>query len=461
MNRVDHYDAIVIGAGQAGVPLVRCLAVEAKLRTALIERSHVGGTCINEGCTPTKTMIASAKVAYLARRAAEFGIRTGPVAVDLAAVWRRKREIVESWRSGSEHRLANTDGLDLIYGEARFDGPGTLDVRLPGGMFRRFGSAVTILQRQPQVLPQEDPDVAEEITAILREDGIEVLLEAKASRVEPDDRGVRVAVHTPQGDRDMMGSHLLLAAGRVPNTDRLNLDAAGIATDRRGYIEVNERLETSAPGVWAMGDVTGGPAFTHISYDDFRIIRTNLIKGGQATTTAGRLVPYTVFIDPQLGRVGMTERQARERGYQIRVAKLPMGHVARAIEIGETRGFMKAVVDGETDRILGCAVLGVEGGEIMGILQLAIATGVPYQVLKNKILPPDARGSLEQPVPGVGARAHRARAVADRILCGRDQPTGGLPAGPHAGGAWLAVDRPHARLRIARPGGNARRGNLV
>jgi pyruvate/2-oxoglutarate dehydrogenase complex dihydrolipoamide dehydrogenase (E3) component len=195
---------------------------------------------------------------------------------------------------------------------------------------------------------------------------------------------IQLTVRTRGAERTVAGSHLLAATGRVPNTDHLNLGAAGIEVDSRGYVKVNERLETTAPGVYAMGDVKGGPAFTHISYDDFRIVRTNLLKGGHASTR-GRPVPYTVFIDPQLGRVGMTERDARARGYNIRVAKLPMSSVARAIEIGETRGFMKAVVDAETDRILGCAILAIEGGELMGILQLAIAGGVPYQVLRDKI----------------------------------------------------------------------------
>ncbi len=255
-------------------------------------------------------------------------------------------------------------------------------------MFRRFGSAVTIIQRQTQLLPQEDADVAEEVAKILREDGIEVLLNSEALRTEQEPKGgSRLTVRTPAGERTLVGSHLLVAAGRIPNTDRLNLAAAGVQTDTRGFIQVNERLETNVPGIYALGDVKGGPAFTHISYDDFRVIRTNLVRGGRGghTRTTGRSVPYTIFIDPQLGRVGLTEREARARAYNVRIAKLPMSHVARAIEVDETRGFMKAVVDADTDQILGCAILGIEGGEIMGILQVAMRGKVPYTIIQDDI----------------------------------------------------------------------------
>ncbi len=449
MSPVDHFDAIVIGAGQAGVPLSVCLAVEKGMRTALVEREHVGGTCINEGCTPTKTMIASARVAYLTRRAIDYGIHTGAVRVDLARIRQRKRDIVNSWREGSERRLQRTPGLELVSGEATFVGPKTVEVQMQTGqlrrlaadmifintgcrpakppvrgldsvpaldstsimeleavpehllilgggyvglefgqMFRRFGSAVTIIQRQKQLLPQEDTDVAEEVAKILREDGIEVLLSSEALSVERDSKGgILLTVRAPAGERTLEGSHLLVAAGRVPNTDRLDLAAAGVQIDTHGFIQANERLETNVPGIYALGDVKGGPAFTHISYDDFRIIRTNLIRGGRGghTRTTGRSVPYTIFIDPQLGRVGLTEREARAKGYNIRVAKLPMSHVARAIEVDETRGFMKAVVDADTDQILGCAILGIEGGEVMGILQVAIMSKVPYTIIQDDI----------------------------------------------------------------------------
>lgn len=449
MASTVRFDAIVIGAGQAGVPLAKCLAVRAGLRTALIERAQVGGTCINRGCTPTKTMVASARIAHLARRVEEFGVRAGPVTVDMEKVRQRARDIVSSWRSGSERRLKKTERLELIYGEARFVGPRTVEVKtlevgvlrltankifinagarpvtpritgldlvpvldstsimeldhvpehllvLGGGyiglefgqMFRRFGARVTIVQRRPQLLPREDADVASEIAEILREDGIDVLLKSDAVRAfRRSDGKIRLSLRTPNGERTLVGSHLLAATGRMLNTDALDLAAAGVETDRRGYIKVNDRLETNVAGVFALGDINGGPAFTHIAYDDFRVIRANLLKHGQGghMRTTDRLVPYTIFIDPQLGRVGLTERGARQRGLKIRVAKLPMSHVARAIEIGETRGFIKAVVDAETDQILGCAVLSSEGGEVMGILQVAMAGKIPYKTLRDDI----------------------------------------------------------------------------
>jgi pyruvate/2-oxoglutarate dehydrogenase complex dihydrolipoamide dehydrogenase (E3) component len=415
-------------------------------KTALIERAHVGGTCVNVGCTPTKTMVASARVAHLARRAADYGVHTGPVTVDLERVRQRKRDIVDSFRSGSERRIEQTDGVDLIMGEARFTGARSVEVRrdgaetlllaadlifintgdrpasppvdglsrvptlnsttimeldhvpehlliLGGGyiglefgqMFRRFGSAVTIIQRGHQLLAREDADVADEVAKILREDGVEVLLDAEARHVEQDaNRALRLTVRQPEGERTLEGSHLLVAAGRTPNTEALDLPAAGVQTDQRGYVQANERLETNVPGIYALGDVKGGPAFTHISYDDFRIIRTNLLDGGHATT-ADRPVPYTVFIDPQLGRVGLTEEQARQSGRPIRVAKLPMSSVARALEVDETRGFMKAVVDAETQQILGAAVLGIEGGEVMAVLEVAMVGHLPYTALRDGV----------------------------------------------------------------------------
>lgn len=442
----QHYDALIIGAGQAGVPLARALATAGR-RTALIEREHVGGTCINEGCTPTKTMVASGRVAYLARRGDDYGVRAGPVSVDLARVRERKRAIVERFRSGSQRRLESTANLDLILADARFTGIRELEIRstrnggearrvsadlvfinaggrpsqpalegldrvsaldstsimelaeLPehllvmgGGyiglefaqMFRRFGSRVTIVQRNPQLLPNEDADIAAEVKAILEQDGVEVMLAAESHCVAQQGREVRLGLRTPSGDRTIAGSHLLLAAGRTPNTDRLHCAAGGIELDDKGFIKANARLETTAPGVYALGDIKGGPQFTHISYDDFRIIRTNLLEGGTATTD-GRLVPYTVFIDPQLGRVGVTEKEARKQGRDIRVAKLPMSSVARALEMDESRGFMKAVVDAATGRILGAAVLGVEGGELMSVIQLAMMGGVGARTLREAI----------------------------------------------------------------------------
>jgi pyruvate/2-oxoglutarate dehydrogenase complex dihydrolipoamide dehydrogenase (E3) component len=440
----EQYDCLILGSGQAGGPLATALA-NAGRKTALIERAHVGGTCINEGCTPTKTMVASARVAYLARRGADYGVGAGTVTVDMQRVRQRKRDIVTSFRGGSERRIEAAPNLDLIYGEARFTGPKTVQVTLNAGatreltaetifintgerpatptvpgldpartlnstsimeldvvpahllligggyvglefaqMFRRFGSQVTIIQRGKQLLGREDADVAEAVARILAEDGIEILLNSAPTQATTTGDGVTLHVKTPDGERDLTGSHVLAAAGRVPNTEALNLAAAGVATDGRGYIQVNERLETNAPGIYALGDVKGPPAFTHISYDDFRIIRTNLLEHGAATTT-GRLVPYTVFIDPQLGRVGLGEDEARAQGRAIKVASMPMSYVARADEVDESRGFMKAVVDAETKQILGCAVLGIEGGELMAMMQIAMMGRLPYTVLRDAV----------------------------------------------------------------------------
>jgi pyruvate/2-oxoglutarate dehydrogenase complex dihydrolipoamide dehydrogenase (E3) component len=440
MSPPAKYDAIVIGAGQAGVPLSTALAGSGR-RTLLIEREHVGGTCINEGCTPTKTMVASARVAYLARRGADYGVDTGDVRVNLPKVRERKRNIVESFRAGSRRRVESAEGLDLVLGEARFTAPRTvaLDGRsfegdlvfintggrpaapdvpgldavapldstsimelervpehllvLGGGyiglefaqMFRRFGSRVTIIQRGRQLLPLEDEDVADAVLGVLREDGVDVSLRAEARCAERlEDGKVRLVVGSAGEERAIVGSHVLAAAGRVPNTDRLQPGAGGVETDSRGFIRVNERLETTASGVYALGDVKGGPAFTHISYDDFRIIRANLIDGG-SRTTAGRLVPYTVFTDPQLGRIGLTERQAREAGRTYRVAAMPMSHVARALEVDEPRGLMKVLVDPESRLLLGAAVLGLEGGEIMAMIQLAMMGDLPYDRLRDAV----------------------------------------------------------------------------
>lgn len=444
MTMMETYDAIIIGAGQSGMPLARAFA-EAGRRTALVERDYVGGTCINVGCTPSKTMYASARVAYLTRRAADYGIGTGEVRVSMADVRERKRRIVESFRTGSLRRIEQTENLELLSGEARFTGGRSLEVRMQNGpprvlsadhifintgarpaspsidgladaptldstsimdldavpehlivlgggyiglefgqMFRRFGSRITIVQRGSQLLPQEDADVASEVAEILREDGIEVLLNSQPIKAEGSAGDIRLTVLTPVDTRSLAGSHLLVATGRAPNTEALNLTAAGIETNERGFVKVNERLETTAPGVYALGDVNGGPAFTHISYDDFRIIRTNLLEGG-IVTTIDRLVPYTVFIDPQLGRCGLTEQQARAENRNIRVARMPMNYVARALEMDEARGMMKVVVDAETNRILGCAVLGVEGGEVMAALQVAMMGELSYTALRDGV----------------------------------------------------------------------------
>jgi pyruvate/2-oxoglutarate dehydrogenase complex dihydrolipoamide dehydrogenase (E3) component len=364
----------------------------------------------------------------------------------MTVVRKRKRDIVDSFRNGGQRRIESTQGVDLLMGEAAFIGPKTLEVHLNSGevrqltadtifintgerpavpslkgvesvptlnstsimeldtlpehllvmgggyvglefgqMFRRFGSQVTIIQRGGQLLAREDTDIAEAVADILREDGIEVLLQTAALQVAQDVSGnIQLTVRTPEGERTLSGSHLLLAAGRVPNTDKLNLDATGIQTDKRGYIPVNDKLETNVPGIYALGDVKGGPAFTHISYDDFRIIRTNLLEHGNASIK-DRILPYTVFIDPQLGRVGMSEAEARKQGRNIKVAKMPMNYVARALEVDESRGIMKAVVDADTQQILGAAILGIEGGEIMAMLEIAMMGKLPYPVLREAV----------------------------------------------------------------------------
>jgi pyruvate/2-oxoglutarate dehydrogenase complex dihydrolipoamide dehydrogenase (E3) component len=442
MTNQQQYDAVIIGSGQGGTPLSMALA-GAGMRTALIERKHVGGTCINEGCTPTKTMVASGRVAYLARRAADYGVHTGTISVDMVKVRQRKRDIVDTFRNGSQSRLEKTANLELIFGDVSFSGPKTIVVRsqdggqrtisakyifinagmrasrpkldgletvpfldnisimeldavpdhllvLGGGyiglefgqLFRRLGSRVTIVQSASQLLTHEDPDIAEEITKILRQDGIEVLLSAEATHARRVGKSVELKVPSKNNSTALVGSHLLVATGRVPNSDTLNLAAAGIKTCARGVIQVNDRLETTAEGVYALGDIKGGPAFTHISYDDFRIIRANLIEKKSASTR-DRQVPYTVFIDPELGRVGLTEAEARGQGRNIRVAKLPMTRVARALEVDETRGFMKAIVDAESNQILGAAILGIEGGEIMSALEIAMMGKLPYMALRD------------------------------------------------------------------------------
>jgi len=439
-----QYDAIVIGSGQGGTPLAKALA-KAGRKTAIIERQYIGGTCVNVGCTPTKTMFNSARVAYLARRSADFGVHSGAVTVNMSEVRARKQGIVDSFRDGGLRGVETTSGLDLFKGEASFTGSHSIEVSLNDGgkatlaaenifintggrpakpeiegiadisvldstsimeldelpehllvlgggyiglefgqMFRRYGSQVTIIQRGERLLNREDPDVADEVAKILGEDGITVLLSSEATRAERHGGGLRLTVRTPDGDQPIDGSHLLAAAGRTPNTDSLNLPAAGIETDKHGSVKVNDRLETNVPGIYAIGDVKGGPQFTHISYDDFRIIRANLIEGGDATIR-DRLVPYTVFMDPQLGRVGLTEAEARALGLKIRVGKLPMTSVARAIEMSETRGFIKALVDADTNQILGCAALGVEGGELMAMIEIAMLGRLPYTVLKEAI----------------------------------------------------------------------------
>jgi len=443
----ETYDAVIIGTGQGGVPLSLALA-RAGRRTAVIERAQVGGTCVNVGCTPTKTMIASARAAALTRRAGELGLKPLAVEADLGRIKARKRRIVESFRAGSRRRLEQAENLTFLEGEAHFTGARTLRVDLAyggsrvlkagqffintggrpavpelpgldsvpfldsasimeldtlpgrllvlgggyiglefGQMFRRFGSEVAVIHRGRQLLSREDEDVGAAVAEILTTEGMEVLLNARARQVESRGRDkLRLTCDLDGREKQVEGTHLLVAVGRTPNTDGLGLEHAGIETDKRGFILVNERLETNVPGVFALGDVKGGPAFTHISYDDFRVLAANLLSGsGGRRSISGRTVPYAVFIDPQLGRVGLSEKEARALDLDFKVAKMPMGYVARALETGESSGFMKALVDPKTERILGAAVLGLEGGEIMAMLQIAMMGGLPYTRLRDAV----------------------------------------------------------------------------
>lgn len=441
---MEKFDVIIIGAGQAGNPLSSAFA-EAGKQTALLEEKYVGGTCINYGCTPTKTMVASAEIAYLAHRSEAYGVHLQDVRVDMKQVRQRKEAVVTSFRGGSEQRIVAA-GVNLIYGKAMFTGNKTLEVVTPEGetivltaetiiinaggrpslpniaglrevpyldstsimeledvpehlivigggyialefgqMFRRFGSQVTILQHSGQLLGREDEDVATAMREILEEDGIEVYLNAKTTVVsQTGDQRIALQVTIPEGEITIKGSHLLAAAGRIPNTDGLGLDKTDVLVDERGFIQVNDRLETNVSGIYAAGDIKGGPAFTHIAYDDFRILKANILEAGNLTTK-GRMVPYVLFTDPQLGRIGMSEAEARAAGLEIQVAKIPMSYVARAIETERTRGFMKAVVDVTSKQILGAAVLGMEGGEIMAMLQIAMMGKLPYTALRDAI----------------------------------------------------------------------------
>ncbi len=436
---MPHFDAIVIGSGQAGVPLSEKLA-DHGWAVALIEKGDFGGTCINTGCTPTKTMIASAEVAHYARNADRWGVRAGAVSVDLPKVVARKDRVVAQSRSGLNRKVEERKTLHLYRGNARFigahvirvgeeqleserifintgmrpvvpplEGLGGIDfldnasimrltevpehlVVLGGGyigmefgqMFRRFGSRVTVVERSQQILAHEDADVAEALQQALEGEGIRFVMGATTTRVGKEQGGVAVSVEMKGTTEKVRGTHLLVATGRRPNTDDMGLQDAGVQTDQRGFIRVNNRLETSVPGVWALGDVKGGPAFTHISFNDYQIVYANLVDG-KALTTDNRPVPYAVFTDPQLGRAGMTEKEARAAGRRLKVGKIPMSWVARAVERDETAGLMKLVVDAETDRILGAAILASEGGEIVQILQAVMLAGAPYTLLKEAI----------------------------------------------------------------------------
>jgi pyruvate/2-oxoglutarate dehydrogenase complex dihydrolipoamide dehydrogenase (E3) component len=419
------FDAIIIGAGQAGPSLAGRLDA-AGMRVAIIERHLVGGTCVNTGCKPTKTLVASAYAAHTARRGADYGFSRSDVTIDMPAVAARARKVILDSRKGNEDWLEGMDNVELIRGHARFTGPHTITVdgeeltaprifinvggrasipdmpgldtvpyltnsgivaleELPrhlvivGGsyiglefaqMYRRFGAEVTIIERSDRLIRREDPDVSEAVREILEAEGITVRTGADCIGFARHEEGVSVSVSCETDPSPVVGSHVLVAVGRRPNTDDLGLDAAGIETDSHGYITVDDYLETSAEGVWALGDCNGRGAFTHTAYNDFEIVAANLLDG-EDRRVSQRLLGYALYIDPPLGRVGMTEAEAERSGKRLLVSKRPMTRVGRAVEKGETQGFMKIVADADTQRILGAAILGTGGDEVVhGILDM-------------------------------------------------------------------------------------------
>lgn len=441
---MKQYDAIVIGSGQGGTPLAKKLAKKG-LKTAIIERRFVGGTCINDGCTPTKTMVASARMMRVAGKSKELGVSIKNAALHFKKVIKRKNKIVEEFRNSGEQGLLKTENLDLIFGEASFISNKELKIivkdgseesisaqkifintggrptvpnidgldkvkylnsttimelkELPehlviigagyislefGQMFRRFGSKVTMLEHSEKFLSREDDDVAEEIKKFLQDEGIKIYTNCAVQKVSSKNKKVFVTVSINNEQKKISGSHLLVATGRTPNTDSLQLQNTDIKTEERGHIIVNEKLETSVEGIYALGDVKGGSEFTHISYNDYIIVYHNLFNNANESTK-NRLVPYTMFTDPQLGRIGLSENDAKKKNINYRVAKLPMNYVARAIETNETTGFMKAIVDADTKQILGATVIGEQGGEMMSMLEIAMMGNITYDVLRNAI----------------------------------------------------------------------------
>lgn len=441
MPQPEQYDVLVLGSGGGG-KLTAWHAGRSGKRTAVVERKWIGGSCPNVACLPSKNEIRSAEVAHLAREGAEFGVMTGPVKVDMAKVRQRKRDMVD--RLIAAHlKNYKESGAELIMGTGRFVAPKTLEVSLNDGgkrtltgaqvfinvgtraaipnipgleeakplthvealdldvlpthlivigggyaglelaqAYRRFGSEVTIVEGGPQVMGREDADAAREIRRILADEGIEIHVGAQLLKVSGQSGNkVSLALRDSDGERKIQGSHILVAAGRVPNTAGAGLDKAGVQLDERGFVKVNERLETSAPDVWALGDCAGSPLFTHISEDDFRIVRDNLAGGKRSTRD--RLVPYCMFTDPPLAHVGLSEREAERQGVKTRIAKLPMSAVLRAQATGQTEGFMKALVGASDDRILGFTMIGAEAGEVMAVVQTAMMAGLPYTRLRD------------------------------------------------------------------------------
>jgi pyruvate/2-oxoglutarate dehydrogenase complex dihydrolipoamide dehydrogenase (E3) component len=447
----EHFDAVVIGSGQGGNPLAKAMAKHG-WKTAVVERRYAGGTCVNDGCTPSKTIDASARVAYLARRGADFGVHTGDIRIEMPEIYARKQKIVLESRENNAKGLTADPNCSLLMGEASFaeqqptDGTYLLDLKMSDGtarqisavrvflntgerphipseiegldrvpfldstsimelqtvpghlvvigagyialefaqMFLRFGATVTVLERGERLAPHEDDDVAECLRGILSEDGIHIITCSAVSRVHGAGESLKLEIVTDDGPVTLDATHVLVATGRAPNVEPLHLERVGITKTRSGHVQVNDKLETTAPGIWALGDVKGGPAFTHVSYDDFRILRDNLLRGGKRSTD-DRLLTYAMFTDPELARVGLNEADAKEQGREVRVAQIPMKWMARAKEMDEPRGMMKALVDPKTNLILGATVLGVEGGEVAAQLQIAIMGGLPYTALREGI----------------------------------------------------------------------------
>ncbi|MGE5522865.1 MAG: FAD-containing oxidoreductase [Rhodospirillaceae bacterium] len=431
------FDAIIIGTGQAGPSLAARLAAAGQ-RVAIMERGRFGGTCVNTGCIPTKTLVASAYAAHLARRAEEYGVGTGPVTIDMKRVKARMDEVSGQSREGVEKWMRSTPNISIYQGHARFVSPRRVVVgeqaleaerifinvggrpstrgiegtdRVPyltsssmmdvdfvpehllivggsyiglefGQMYRRFGSRVTIVEMGPRLIGREDEDVSQEVKTILEREGIEVRLEAKCLSLAPHSRGVSVHVDCTEGAPDIAGTHVLLATGRTPNTDDLGLETAGVRTDERGNIVVNDRLETSTPGIWALGDCNGKGAFTHTAYNDHEIVAANLLDGEQRKVT-DRIMAYALYVDPPLGRAGMTEAEVLRKGHKVLIGKRPMTRVGRAVEKGETQGFMKIMVDADSKAILGAAILGVGGDEVVHAILDAMYAGAPYTVVQR------------------------------------------------------------------------------
>lgn len=433
----DQFDAIVIGAGQAGPPLAAKLA-GAGQKVALIERHLLGGTCVNDGCTPTKALVATARVAHQARRSDDFGIGTGPVTVDMSKVIARKNDLTAASRKSLNKWLTGTDGLELIFGDARFVDPHTIAVNgrelkadriflntgaravipdfpglaetpyltntsileltsvpdhllIAGGsyiglefaqMFSRFGARVTVIEKGPRIAGKEDPEISDLLREILEDEGIEIVTDATDLSCAPHGEGVAVSVKVKGEAREITGSHLLLAIGRQPNVESLNLDAAGVRLNERGYIGVDDHLVTNVPHIFALGDVNGEGAFTHTSYNDFEIVAANLLDDDDRKVS-DRVMTYALYTDPPLGRAGMTEAEVRKSGIKAVKATMQMTGVGRARERAETRGMMKVLADAETHRILGVAMLGIEADETVHILLDAMAAGLPFDQIQR------------------------------------------------------------------------------